>query len=156
MAQDFPEYWGLPQESATRFLEKMEFTALMKDRAAPEILFQILSYCLQGDAKAWLQTQVTVFRTAHPSQQNPEYAVVRAAFLARFAQARSPNELWKDLCKEKQEENQDVDQYLMQFGRLWSLWCESLFPEVPPQMIKRDRFVTGLKPTMRLKVQLKI
>ena len=134
MAQDFPEYWGMPQENAMRFLEKMEFTALMKDRATPEILFQVLSYCLQGDAKAWLQTQVTVFRAAHPQQPqlNPEYAVIRAAFLARFAQARSPNELWRELCKVSQEENQDVDQYLMQFGRLWSLWCESLVPEVPP------------------------
>ena len=44
----------------------------------------------------------------------------------------------------------------MQFGRLWSLWCESLVPEVPPQMIKRDRFVAGLKPTLRLKVELKV
>ena len=44
----------------------------------------------------------------------------------------------------------------MQFGRLWSLWCQSLVPKVPPQMIKRDRFVAGLKPTFRLKVELKV
>ena len=44
----------------------------------------------------------------------------------------------------------------MQFGRLWSLWCESLVPELPPHMIKRDRFVAGLKPTLRLKVELKV
>ena len=43
----------------------------------------------------------------------------------------------------------------MQFGRLWTLWCESLVPKVPPQMIKRDCFVVGLKPTLRLKVELK-
>ena len=78
MAQDFLEYWGMPQENATRFLEKMEFTALMKDSATLEIMFQVLSYCLQGDAKAWLQTHVTVFRAAHPQQPqlNSEYAMI--------------------------------------------------------------------------------
>ena len=46
MAQDFLEYLGMPHENAMMFLEKMEFTALMKDRATPKILFQVLSYCL--------------------------------------------------------------------------------------------------------------
>ena len=32
MAQDFLEYWGLLHESAFKFVEKMEFTALMKDK----------------------------------------------------------------------------------------------------------------------------
>ena len=130
MAQDFPEYWGLPHENACKFLERMEFTALMKDRSTPEILSQILTYCLQGDAKAWLQMYVTTHRNAH--QHDPEYRVVRAAFLMQFARVRSPNEVWKELCKIQQKNGQDVDQYLIEFGRLWSLWCEALIPEVPP------------------------
>ena len=63
--------------------------------------------------------------------------------------------MWKELCKIQQKNGQDVDQYLIEFGRLWSLWCEALIPEAPPQMIKRDRFVAGLEPTLRLKVELK-
>ena len=43
MAQDLIEFWVLSNENATKFLEKMEFIALMKDRAALEILFQILT-----------------------------------------------------------------------------------------------------------------
>ena len=65
MAQDFPEYWGLSHESAFKFLERMEFTALMKDKATLEILSQILTYYLQGDAKAWLQMFVTIHRNTH-------------------------------------------------------------------------------------------
>ena len=49
----------------------------------------------------------------------------------------------------------DVDQYLIEFGRLWSLWCEALIPKVPSQMIKRDWFVAGLEPTLHLKAELK-
>ena len=89
----FPKYWGLPYESAFKFLERMEFTALMKDRSTPEILSQILTYCLQGDAKAWLQMYVTTHRNAH--QQDPEYRIVRAAFLTHFARVRSPNDVLK-------------------------------------------------------------
>ena len=69
-------------------------------------------------------------RNAH--QHDPQYRVVRAAFLTQFAGVRSPNEVWKELCKIQKKNGQDVDQYLIEFGRLWSLWCEALIPEVPP------------------------
>ena len=74
-----------------KFLEKMEFTALIKDRATPEILSHILTYCLQCDARARLQMFVTTHRNAH--QQDLENRVVRAAFLTQFAHVRSPNEV---------------------------------------------------------------
>ena len=116
----------------------------MKDKATPDIISQILTYCLQGGAKAWLQMFVTMHKNAH--QQDPEYCVVRAAFLTQFARVRSPNDVWKELCKIQQKNGQDVDQYLIEFGRLWSLWCEALISKVARQMIKRDRFVAGLEP----------
>ena len=68
---------------------------------------------------------------------------------------RSPNDVWKELCKIEQKNGQNVDQYLIVFGRLWSLWCEALTLEVPPEMIKRDQFVVDLEPNLRLKVELK-
>ena len=82
---------GITHESAFKFLEEMEFTALMKNRVTPEIVSQILTYCLQGDAKAWLHMFVTTHRNAH--QQDPEYCVVRAAFLTQFAHVRSANDV---------------------------------------------------------------
>ena len=31
-----------------------------------------------------------------------------------------------------------MDQYLMQFGKLWSLWCESLGPEMMKAYAERE------------------
>ena len=41
-------------EASEKFMEALEFTALIKDRNAPEVLLQIVSFCLVGEARAWM------------------------------------------------------------------------------------------------------
>ena len=79
----------------------------MKNRETREILSKILAFCLQGDAKAWLEMFVTTYRNAH--QQDHQYGAVRATFLTQFT-IRSLSEVWKELCKIQQKDGQDVDQ----------------------------------------------
>ena len=38
---------------------------------------------------------------------------------------------------------------------MWEDLCRALHPQVPPEMMKKDRFMIGLKTSLRLRVELK-
>ena len=59
---------------------------------------------------------------------------------------------FKDLI---QSNTEIVDVYVKKFSVMWEQLCTALDPEQPPAMMKKDRFVAGLKPTLRWKVELK-
>ena len=50
---------------------------------------------------------------------------------------------------------QSVDDYVMQFNRLWDKWGRASGDEVPPAMLKKDRFMANLKESLKFKVELK-
>ena len=61
MAQEFPRFYGLPNEDLEKFKEALEFTSLIKDRNAPKVLLQILSFCLVGEARGWMRELKLIF-----------------------------------------------------------------------------------------------
>ena len=46
-------------------------------------------------------------------------------------------------------------EYIERFSSLWEDLCQALEPQVPPKMMKKDRFMTGLGVSLRLRVELK-
>lgn len=100
-------------------MEALEFTALIKDRNAPEVLLQILYFCLVGEARAWMR-EFTVNFQEEDDRRAPSYAEVRAAFLESFPCVRDADALWRELCALQQSEHQAVDEY--RFIVLWNRW----------------------------------
>ena len=41
MAQEFPQFYSLPNEDSEKFMEALEFTSLIKDQNALEVVLQI-------------------------------------------------------------------------------------------------------------------
>ena len=92
MAQEFPRFYGLPNEDSEKFMEALEFTALIKDRNAPEVLLQILSFCLVGEARAWMREFTANFQE-EGNGRAPNYLEVRATFMERFPCVRDADAL---------------------------------------------------------------
>ena len=46
-------------------------------------------------------------------------------------------------------------EYIERFSSLWVDLCQALEPQVPPKLMKKDRFMTGLGASLRLRVELK-
>ena len=83
MAQKFPRFYDLSNEDSEKFMEALKFTTFIKDQNAPEMLLQILSFCLVGEACAWMREFIANFQE-EDDRRAPGYVEVRAAFLERF------------------------------------------------------------------------
>ncbi|MCO5584209.1 hypothetical protein L7F22_038132 [Adiantum nelumboides] len=61
-----------------------------------------------------------------------------------------------DLEGLKQQEAEPIDDYIKKFSLLWKSLCQALQPQgAPPDMMKKDRFLAGLKENLRWRVELK-
>ena len=48
-----------------------------------------------------------------------------------------------------------MEEYILKYSSLLEELCRGLHPQVPPKMMKKDCFMTGLKTSLRLRVELK-
>ena len=55
----------------------------------------------------------------------------------------------------KQGEHKSVEDFLKKFSKKWDNLCQALKPGVPPTMMKKDRWISGLKGTLQWRVELK-
>ena len=64
--------------------------------------------------------------------------------------------MWQEIQSLVQGVSQPIDDYIKKFSSLWDDMCKALRPQVPPpDMMKKDRFLAGLKNTLRWRVELK-
>ena len=154
MADDFPKFHGMPAEEAHAFIEKLEVNCLLRGIQDPVILLRLLQFSLHDEAKVWLQSF-----EATAMAQNPavvlDYNRVKHAFLAQYRSIEISDEIWHEILGYTQKANQSIDDYTMHFTRLWDRWSRALGDEVPPAMLKKDRFVANLKENLKFKVELK-
>ena len=68
--------------------------------------------------------------------------------MERYADA-----LWRELCALQQLEHQAVNEYLSRFIVFWNRWQSALHIEVPPRVIKKDRFIASMRFDLRVKVE---
>ncbi|MCO5576246.1 hypothetical protein L7F22_030055 [Adiantum nelumboides] len=91
------------------------------------------AHSLQDETKVWLQnfevqahTPVVVFG----------YNRVKQAVLAHYRNIEVPDEVWHEILGYTQKANQSVDDFVMQFTRLWDKWARALGNEICPAMPK--------------------
>ena len=80
---------------------------------------------------------------------------LKEALVEEFVKEEDPKKVWQELQGMMQEEEEPIGKYIQRFSSLWEELCKALQPQVPPEMMKKDCFMTGLKASLRLRVELK-
>lgn len=148
MAFSYPQYHGQKDEDVEDFLEKMEVACISNQIQAPAEALRLLQLCLKGDARAWLKAYEAKLQTFDPPVAlNLEG--LREALVEEFVKSEDPDRVWQEVQRLVQSENEPIEAYIKKFASLWEDMCKALQPQVPPpDMMKKDKFVAGLKNTL--------
>ncbi|MCO5561273.1 hypothetical protein L7F22_014894 [Adiantum nelumboides] len=155
MAFSYPEFHGRKDEDIEDFLEKMEMACISNHVQAPPQMLCLLQICLKGDARAWSKSHEAELQMADPPIQ-VTWDILRKALTKNFVRLEDPDKVWHEIQGLKQQEAEPIDDYIKKFSLLWESLCEALQPQgAPPDMMKKDRFLAGLKENVRWRVELK-
>ncbi|MCO5604219.1 hypothetical protein L7F22_058382 [Adiantum nelumboides] len=155
MAFSYPEFHGRKDEDIEDFLEKMEMACISNHVQAPAQMLRLLQICLKGDARAWSKSHEADLQMADPPIQ-VTWDILRQALTENFVRLEDPDKVWHEIQGLKQQEAEPIDDYIKKFSLLWESLCEALQPQgAPPDMMKKDRFLAGLKENLRWRVELK-
>lgn len=91
----------------------------------------------------------------HRNDPPVRLSYLKCGLEAEFIKREDLEKAWHIIQSLLQGEDQTVDAFLKQFKELWGRWCKALANEVPPSMLKKNRFIDSLKRELRLKVELK-
>lgn len=80
---------------------------------------------------------------------------VERGLFAKYQCAEDPNKVWHAIEGLKEGEFGSVANFLKNFNKIRDELCKALESEHLPTMMMKDNFVTGLKTTLRWKVELK-
>ncbi|MCO5599635.1 hypothetical protein L7F22_053741 [Adiantum nelumboides] len=155
MAVSYPEFHGRKDEDIEDFLEKMEMACISNHVQAPAQMLRLLQICLKGDARPWSRSHEEELQMADPPIQ-VTWDILRQALTENFVRLEDPDKVWHEIQGLKQQEAKPIDDYIKKFSLLWESLCQALQPQgAPPDMMKKDRFLAGLKENLRWRVELK-
>ncbi|MCO5592233.1 hypothetical protein L7F22_046231 [Adiantum nelumboides] len=148
MAISFPTFYGHHDENARDFMDSLEMAHLMVGRDQEEVKLRAFPLVLKGEARVWYDT------LAPPSKAT--WPILYGAFLNKYGQGNTPENLWKQLLQHRQGSLGDYNTYESKFTNLWERWAASLQGQGgAPNFLKRDKFVEGMFPTLKEKVEAK-
>ncbi len=102
------------------------------------------------DARAWFEEYVEDLGEAPLTLNGAKHALSN-----KFAKVEDPDKIWHKQSL-LQGDKESVESYEKKFVLLWESLYRALSREqVPPDMMKKDRFMAGLKGTLRWRVELK-
>ncbi|MCO5577963.1 hypothetical protein L7F22_031800 [Adiantum nelumboides] len=148
MAVFFPTFYGHHDENARDFMDSLEMAHLMAGRDQEEVKLRAFPLVLKGEARVWYDA------LAPPSKAT--WPTLYGAFLNKYGQGNTPENLWKQLLQHRQGSLGDYNTYESKFTNLWERWAASLQGQGgAPNFLKRDKFVEGMFPTLKEKVEAK-
>ncbi|MCO5575135.1 hypothetical protein L7F22_028932 [Adiantum nelumboides] len=148
MAVSFPTFYGHHDENARDFMDSLEMAHLMAGRDQEEVKLRAFPLVLKGEARVWYDA------LAPPSKAT--WPALYGAFLNKYGQGDTPENLWKQLLRHRQSSLGDYNTYESKFTNLWERWAASLQGQGgAPNFLKRDKFVEGMFPTLKEKVEAK-
>ncbi|MCO5552923.1 hypothetical protein L7F22_006442 [Adiantum nelumboides] len=146
MAVSFPTFYGHHDENARDFMDSLEMAHLMAGRDQEEVKLRAFPLVLKGKARVWYDA------LAPPSKAT--WPTLYGAFLNKYGQGDTPENLWKQLLQHCQGSLGDYNTYESKFTNLWERWAASLQGQGgAPNFLKRDKFVEGMFPTLKEKVK---
>ncbi|MCO5580503.1 hypothetical protein L7F22_034371 [Adiantum nelumboides] len=148
MAVSFPTFYGHHDENARDFMDSLEMAHLMAGRDQEEVKLRAFPLVLKGEARVWYDA------LAPPSKAT--WPTLYGAFLNKYGQGNTPENLWRQLLQHRQGSLGDYNTYESKFTNLWERWAASLQGQGgAPNFLKRDKFVEGMFPTLKEKVEAK-
>ncbi|MCO5554205.1 hypothetical protein L7F22_007733 [Adiantum nelumboides] len=148
MAVSFPTFYGHHDENARDFMDSLEMAHLMAGRDQEEVKLRAFPLVLKGEAHVWYDA------LAPPSKAT--WPTLYGVFLNKYGQGDTPENLWKQLLQHRQGSLGDYNTYESKFTNLWERWAASLQGQGgAPNFLKRDKFVEGMFPTLKEKVEAK-
>ncbi|MCO5595068.1 hypothetical protein L7F22_049105 [Adiantum nelumboides] len=148
MAVSFPTFYGHHDENARDFMDSLEMAHLMAGRDQEEVKLRAFPLVLKGKARIWYDALASPSKATWPT--------LYGAFLNKYSQGDTPENLWKQLLRHRQGSLGDYNTYESKFTNLWERWAASLQGQGgAPNFLKRDKFVEGMFPTLKEKVEAK-
>ncbi|MCO5613510.1 hypothetical protein L7F22_067787 [Adiantum nelumboides] len=148
MVVSFPTFYGHHDENARYFMDSLEMAHLMAGRAQEEVKLRAFPLVLKGEARVWYDALASPSKATWPT--------LYGAFLNKYSQGNTPKNLWKQLLQNRQGSLGDYNTYETNFTNLWERWVASLQSQGgAPNFLKRDKFVEGMFPTLKEKVEAK-
>ena len=155
MVFSYPEFFGKSSEDVSEFLEAMEVACISNHIEEPTHVLRLLQICLKGDARLWLKVyQEQLAATDPPGVLMVE--VLKQALSEAFKKIEDPDRVWHSIQALVQGDGEQVEDYIKKISLLWDGLCKALEPQQPtPDMMKKDRFMAGLKGDIHWRVELK-
>ncbi|MCO5604491.1 hypothetical protein L7F22_058658 [Adiantum nelumboides] len=142
----FPNFYGKRCESASNFLDDLEMAFLVSGRDEEEIKLRAFPLVLREEAKVW-------FQGLEPRKKD-DWGTLREAFMGRFGEGCSPEEIWRKLSSLQQTSPLSYLEYEAQFLKLWTEWENTLeHGEKAPNFLQKERFLDGLSSPLKEKVK---
>ena len=146
----YPQYYGGPNEDVVCFFENLEL-ACISNHIQDDMQLRVLEICLKGEARVWFEAYVEGL-----GEQSLTLNEAKRALNNRFQKTEDPDKVWHTMQNLKQGDREPVELYEKKFILLWESLCKALPDgQVPLDMMKKDRFMAGLKDTLRWRVELK-
>ncbi|MCO5568364.1 hypothetical protein L7F22_022063 [Adiantum nelumboides] len=103
MAVSFPTFYGHHDENARDFMDSLEMAHLMAGRDQEEVKLRAFPLVLKGEARVWYDA------LAPPSKAT--WPTLYGAFLNKYSQGDTPENLWKQLLRHRQGSLGDYNTY---------------------------------------------
>ena len=82
--------------------------------------------------------------------------VLKQALSKEYKKVEDPDRVWHSIQALVQGDGENVEDYIKKFSLLWESLCKALDPQQPPpDMMKKDCFMAGLKGDICWRVELK-
>ena len=142
----FPTFHGYQGEDSREFLDNLEMAHLISGRDQEGVKLRAFPLVLKGEARTWYEALNPNIRAT--------YEGLLMAFTTKYGCAETPERLWQQLLQHKQSHLNDFSNYETKFKILWEKWATSFEDRgVAPDFLKKERFVSGLIPELREKVE---
>lgn len=154
MVFSYPEFHGQAGEDVLMFLKGLEVACISNHIVDEAQVLCLLQICLKDDARSWFKQ----FEKAHVEQETAgdlTFENACKALLQEYQQVEDADKIWHAIQVLKQGEHESVEDFLKKFNKKWDSLCQALKLEVPPAMMKKDRWIVSLKGTLQWRVELK-
>ncbi|MCO5604351.1 hypothetical protein L7F22_058516 [Adiantum nelumboides] len=126
----------------------LEMAHLMAGCDQEEVKLRAFPLVLKGEARVWYDALAPSSKATWPT--------LYGSFLNKYGQGNTPENLWKQLLQHHQGSLGDYNTYESKFTNLWERWSASLQGQGgAPNFLKKDKFVEGMFPTLKEKVEAK-
>lgn len=140
---------GDHHEDVYMFLRRVELAAVTINRDEDAYKARMVGLLLEGQAREWYDDVL-------PNEAKGNWAHLCEALKQRFGKMDNAKDLWRELSRLLQGEEEDIATYINRFEACWRRIMRALGEhQVPPDFLKKDKFMCLLHESIRGRVELK-